>query len=758
MANSFVINKELTGTVFDKKVKPEITNKDFIDATTLQSFIDKFNEIICYWKDNQTYIDGLIFQINFKTIISKSKRLSKLFNADSYMVGSFYRHETKSGRTIPKHSMVFYFNDFEKAELIVRKMNCVKEKLDKKYNGRIDKSNWKLINENEFVNQSKEYNQRLILDLSRIEGFDFPDKPSITDDEMMVHFYVVPKGLLEKMNVIISSFHNNTAILKDKVIAKINSEAPYFMAFAHNAYINQPQNVEIEVEREVPFLPSPTDEDYIGVLDTDFDNNCYLGEWVESVDLRSDIYKETADINEKFHGTEVCSLVVHGNDLNEDLGLQDNCGYFRVKHFTIANKKHTSTKEILKNIEKAVRENRNVKVWNLSLGTVAEINEHYISPVAELVDKLQAEYKDIIFVVAATNNEDTTAIYSSDYKIGSPADSINSLVVGSVKLSERAPASYSRKGGVLEYYIKPDVSYFGGDDNQKIYAYNGFKIRGVSGTSFAAPLVARKVAYIMYTLKLNRDVAKALIIDSACKWDNYDNPLYIGRGIVPDTIQEIVNPQENEIRFVYSDSLKQFSSSDYTLPIPLNKDHNLNFRARALMSYCTQCNVNYGVDYTNVEVDLKFGSIKDGKIKPLKHDYQYDGNMPIEEKDARKAFAKWDNVKRIVSVNQKKFGDGWASDNKWGFNLYTVFRNKYTRLDGETIKYSEEKNKYDFKFGVVVTLKSLDGKDHSDEFFKMVQGSSWDIKEIHVINKTKLYQEAKETLVFEEDEDKNDNK
>ena len=35
-------------------------------------------------------------------------------------------------------------------------------------------------------------------------------------------------------------------------------------------------------------------------------------------------------------------------------------------------------------------------------------------------------------------------------------------------------------------------------------------------------------------------MAKALILDSASGWDKYKNPLWIGRGIVPVKIEDVV--------------------------------------------------------------------------------------------------------------------------------------------------------------------------------------------------------------------------
>lgn len=75
-------------------------------------------------------------------------------------------------------------------------------------------------------------------------------------------------------------------------------------------------------------------------------------------------------------------------------------------------------------------------------------------------------------------------------KIGSPADSLNALVVNSVDFSKKS-ASYTRVGPVLSFFNKPDVSYYGGDgpnyyDKIAVCRDNMGAVY-VSGTSVAAP-------------------------------------------------------------------------------------------------------------------------------------------------------------------------------------------------------------------------------------------------------------------------------
>ncbi|MFX3816638.1 serine protease, partial [Streptococcus suis] len=75
-----------------------------------------------------------------------------------------------------------------------------------------------------------------------------------------------------------------------------------------------------------------------------------------------------------------------------------------------------------------VAENRELKVWNLSLGSALEIHKDYISNEAAILDKIQYDY-DVIFFVAGTNKPSDS---NRPMLIGAPADSKNSLIFNSV--------------------------------------------------------------------------------------------------------------------------------------------------------------------------------------------------------------------------------------------------------------------------------------------------------------------------------------
>ncbi|EGQ2769141.1 S8 family serine peptidase, partial [Staphylococcus pseudintermedius] len=178
-----------------------------------------------------------------------------------------------------------------------------------------------------------------------------------------------------------------------------------------------------------------------------------------------------------------------------------------------------------------------IRVWNLSLGSNEEVNENFISAEAAILDNLQYE-NDIVFVVAGTNKKKS----EKDKRIGAPADSINSVVVNSVGHDKR-PADYTRKGIVLSFFTKPDISYYGGTNNRYMKVCEPLGEARVTGTSYAAPWIARKLCYLIEVMGLNKEVAKALLIDSSIDWGTQkstDDLSTMGHGIVPIKINEIL--------------------------------------------------------------------------------------------------------------------------------------------------------------------------------------------------------------------------
>lgn len=703
----------------------------------------QLSQIKDFWDKETRPFEGILISVYYNKIVAKSNRIAGLFkgvDSNYSIVGAKFNKDKN------KHIITYFLNENDLIESIELISNT-SDILSKKFAGNINKCIFEdknIINPMMFKNLSISMSKfkQIIADVSYIDSFQI-EVPSIKLKQSIVTLYDVKKNaklLFEELGMdILSSriLDNQTIYLDEKQVEILSEKAPYLVSMATVDLSNlSPDNFINEYQTKTITIPPPTIEPTIGVIDTLFDNNVYFSEWVEYHDMVSkDIPKNPEDYR---HGTAVSSIIVDGPNLNH--WLDDGCGRFRVRHFGVAIGNKFSSFTIIKNIKSIVANNSDIKVWNISLGSNQEINDNFISVEAATLDKIQFE-NNVIFVLAGTNkpNEDIV-------KIGSPADSINSIVVNSVSKNGLS-TKYSRKGLVLSFFSKPDVSYFGGSEEKYIKVCEPLGEANVAGTSYAAPWIARKLSYLIDVLGLNKEVAKAMIIDAARGWDEKPTPekvaLY-GHGIVPIHINEIIQTKEDEIKFLVSDISEKWNSYNYYFPIPL-KDNKYPYIAKATMCYFPLCNRSQGIDYTNTELNLHFGRIgDDNKIKDIKGDKQNTENTSETEKknyilenEARKQFRKWDNVKYISESATKRMipKDSYKNKN-WGIEVKTSNRLDYK--DGVGIR-----------FGIIVTLKEMNGVNRIDEFIRNCILNGWLVNIIDINNRINIHQKVNEEIEFE---------
>jgi len=560
-----------------------------------------------------------------------------------------------------------------------------------------------------------------------------------SEDRSIITIYktdVATKDLLNEIGIdmINAKVIDDTTIRLDPDEIKLLKEnAPYLIAMeVHDLRKVTPEEVQACSDPRVTQIPPPKQEPTIGVIDTPFYEEVYFGQWVTYVSMIDENIK--IDPRDYDHGTEVTSIIVDGPTINPE--LDDGCGRFKVKHFGVAKAGSFSSFSILKAIREIVAKNQDIKVWNLSLGSVMPIDRNFISPEAAELDKIQSEY-DIVFVIAGTNKIDDLP---EEIAIGAPADSLNAVVVNSVDFNNR-PASYHRVGPVLSFFHKPDISYYGGDRGQLMRVCTPCGEGLVSGTSFSAPWISRKIAYLIYNMGFTREIAKALLIDAAAGWDRMDDVSHsIGYGIVPRRIEEITQTPDDEIRFIMTGSCDAYETYTYNIPIPIYKNKQ-PFFARATLCYLPKCSRNQGVDYTSTEIDIHFGRVKesDGKatIKSINANKQGDaGFNPLLEEEARKLYRKWDNIKLLSdtindrSIPRKVYGNG-----TWGLSIKVKERLR-------------AKNGRGLQFGVVVTLKEMSGENRIDDFIKLCMLRGWIVNTIDVNNRFDIYNKSEEEIHF----------
>ena len=587
---------------------------------------------------------------------------------------------------------------------------------------------------------SKTLFRQIVADVSYIDDFEV-EMARKHDKESIITLFdigVDVKYVFNKIGIdILSSriLDNRTVYLDENQMNLLYEKAPYLVAMAtENLSDLSPDDFIEEYESDITSIPNPGIEPTIGVIDTLFDKRVYFSKWVEYHDMVDDNIPKGQ--NDYRHGTAVSSIIVDGPKMNP--WLDDGCGRFKVRHFGVAAGAQFSSFTIIKLIKTIIESNKDIKVWNISLGSNQEINDNFISAEAAVLDQIQYE-NDVIFVVAGTNKsrEDVN-------KIGSPADSINSMVVNAVTKSGLS-TKYSRKGLALSFFAKPDVSYYGGSEEQYIQVCEPLGATFVAGTSFAAPWIARKLAYLIDVLGLNREIAKALIIDAARGWNDAPTPeevaLY-GHGIVPIKITDIIQTPEDEIRFLVTDVSEKWNTYNYHFPIPLKAD-TYPYYARATMCYFPLCDRAQGVDYTNTELNLHFGRIQDdGKLNEINDDKQNlddigESRSYILEGDARERFRKWDNVKYVAEkVKDRRVPKKSYRNKNWGMEIKTN-----NRLDPE--------DGVGLRFGVVVTIKEMYGINRIDEFIKNCNLNGWLVNAIDIQNRIEIHEKINEEIRFD---------
>ena len=727
-----------------KNIGGGITMNSKVDVTVIQldTLIKQLSSIQEFWKREHKLFAGLLVSVHYNKIAAKSNRISGLFkgtDSNNAVVGAKFSDDKS------KHIITYFLEDKDLTSSIELLLQ-VKVILNEVYTGRMNKNileNAEKVHSNIFKNYpiSMSVFKSVIADVSYIESFEV-DQPKLVKSQSIVTLYDVKKDikvLLDEIGIDplhVTMLDDQTIYLTDTQVQVLFENAAYLVAMATVDISQLPPDEFIDTyESYRVTIPEPTIEPTIGVIDTLFDERVYFSEWVEYHDMvSSDIEKSSHDYN---HGTAVSSIIVDGPRLNP--WLDDGCGRFRVRHFGVAVGKSFSSYTIIKNIKKIIANNKDIKVWNISLGSSYEINDNFISVEAATLDRIQFE-EDVIFVVAGTNKSSEDIV-----KIGAPADSINSVVVNAVT-KEGLSTPYTRKGPVLSFFAKPDVSYYGGSKGEYIQVCEPNGVHGVAGTSYASPWIARKLSYLIDMLGLQKEVAKALLIDSARGWNENLDPNVLatyGHGIVPIHINDIIQTKDDEIKFLVSDISEKWNTYNYHFPVPL-EDDKYPYIAKATMCYFPLCDRLQGVDYTNTELNLHFGRIGNNKkIIDIKGDKQNsdivfdEGISYLNEKEARKQFRKWDNVKYISESITKRMRAKTSYEYKnWGMEIKT--NNRLDPKDGIGVR-----------FGVVVTLKEINGVNRIDEFIRNCTLNGWNVNKIDVKNRVSIHQKMNEEIEFE---------
>lgn len=721
-----------------------------VSTDTIDRLITSLRAVLRYYRNTQKLVNGILIDVNYNDIIAKSRRIQEILKpsgktTNDVVVGARFS-DAPAGQE--NHIITYYVGE-ETVNRTISDLQIARQFLERELGGKATSENFKAKGSKLRYDRyalSKTRLRGLIIECSAVDSFGVPSISTEPEREnFLITFYkteLTVSLLLEKLGIEdqlyrYSFYGNDTISVTKDLYNLLNEKVPYMISMISSDFskITLEEVKKDKITREIE-IPDPHNEPVIGVIDTFFDENVYFSKWVENHDYLDDIEKYMLQNADREHGTEVTSIIVDGPRMNP--WLEDGCGRFRVRHFGVCAER-IQTARLVRKIREIIQANQDIHVWNLSLGTEDEVARNFISYDAAALDEIQARY-NVVFVVSGTNDNRTE--HPDILKVGSPADSLNSIVVNSVRRDGRV-ASYTRKGNVLCFFNKPDVSYYGGDYDERIVAYAPYGEANVYGTSFAAPWISRKLCYLIDVMGLQREVAKALLIDSAAGWEykqsTYRNKDMVGYGIVPIDIQKILSSENDEIRFVVYGTSESFKTANYSIPVPRDEDNKYPYIARAALCYFPECSRSQGVDYTNRELSLQFGRIVNdkGKIDDINDNVQDDSGAYVDERTSRREFRKWENTKFISTVLKGNL----KPRKSYGERLWGVTVTSKERLSTRVGKH--------LNFGAVITLKELNGINRLDQFIKACTLRGFIVNQLDVQNRIDIYNATQEEILFD---------
>lgn len=465
------------------------------------------------------------------------------------------------------------------------------------------------------------------------------------------------------------------------------------------------RSTAIPIRAAVPqdFPPPEKQVDYpiIGIVDSGTSEaDAYLTPWRYA----REVYVPAADQDNR-HGSFVAGLIVHARQLNHaDPGFP-SCSS-RFVDVVALSKTGTSEDKLLAALEDVIPKYPEVKVWNLSLGTNVRVNNRSFSDLAAALDRLQREH-GIIFVIAAGNYSTKPFrgwppddLGEAD-RICAPADSLRSVVVGSIAHRDHAaarvkascPSPFSRRGPGPLYVPKPELSHFGGNcDAAGACSQIGvLSIDGKGnlaedlGTSFATPLVTTLLANVSHRLADSPStlLSRALLVHSAALQNRRIDPSllkYTGFGTPPEV--EVVlacDPWQCTLTFDLEIAPSvAYQKAVFPMPQCLYVNHS-TVRANILMTvvHDPDMDASFGSEYCRSNVEVSLGTYdvgSDGKHHQKKQ-VPEDPNLKGKayERDLVEYGFKWSPVK----VYRREMVRGVRCQN-WRLDLSVHHRSGHT--------------------------------------------------------------------------------
>lgn len=275
------------------------------------------------------------------------------------------------------------------------------------------------------------------------------------------------------------------------------------------------------------------------------------------------------------HGTNVASLVLYGDLQNYSEGEIMQSPIIGVESLRVFPTKDSTDIDLYESIdliEEAVPKLEDIDIFNVSIGPSGSMLNDDISRFTTALDQLAYDYRKL-FIVAVGNTGEQAEPYN---RIESPSDMVNGIGVGAYQIADNgvlSRATYSSVGfGREGCKVKPDFCEHGGSSKRPIQVLDveGYAMRNVMGTSFAAPVVARKAAELM--MKSNNIgvlTARCLLIQASSN-EVEDIDHYTGHGFCAKSTNDMLFCTPNKVTIIYNNEMSVKNYAKLRLPVPQN--------------------------------------------------------------------------------------------------------------------------------------------------------------------------------------------
>lgn len=565
------------------------------------------------------------------------------------------------------------------------------------------------------------------------KAFGFTEEWNSGNVEIVIH------PLAEETNKVIDDFFNIIQIDKKQAVIRIYDDGLTFICMNMDRktmkqaqYYNPLRSLKpISDEYDAPFrmasisanapqLPTIVLKGNIkvGVFDGGIKNDTEL---LKPFAKNYDMVTQPATQKGLEHGSLVSSAVLYGNLAGMTEKDKVKNPEILVESFRVFPAKKTENPEedyqmysTIDIIESVVKQRTDIKIFNISCGPRGAICDDELNRFTYVCDKLTYEVEGVnpLFCIAAGNDGELEAC---DNRIQSPSDMVNGISVGAYSytpLNEKVRAYYSCKGPGREgAKIKPDILEFGGTPERPFIGVleENNKIGAQIGTSFAAPIVAGKVARLVAkSKKIVPHLARTLLIHNA-ESQGIDGKIENGFGYCPESIEQILDCTDNNVTILYSGEI--MSSTSVKLPIFMPDVNKMEGKAKVQWTISTVVNPNIKDPdaYTNNCIEdtfyphdmtfnfnkkgnktIKLNLLKDGSVQKAE-DIMNAGysmsELPVskpakknfKEADLRNSDFKWDTIiKKDVSMMTTSLLNPFLS-------LHAIGRDEY---EHEKIRYN----------------------------------------------------------------------